>query len=52
MSNLQIITLQCVEGYKQKNPTNVGLEYSFASYSHSPSLHSVTPALSALQALP
>jgi len=23
---LQIITLQCVKGYKQKNPTYVGLD--------------------------
>ena len=36
----------------QTNPTNVGLECSIVSYSHSPSVHSVTPALSALQALP
>jgi hypothetical protein len=35
-----------------KKPTNVGLECSVVSYSHSPSVHSVTPALSALQALP
>ena len=34
-----------------KNSTNVGLECSVASYSHSPSVHSVRPALSALQSL-
>ena len=38
--------------YIEKNPTNMGLECSVVSYSHSPSVHSVTPALSALQALP